>query len=84
MPRDKVLSRIGVVREKIIIFLKYTTFMRGTDVTNQLQASYSSQNRSQKWWHQVFLASGLSYMTDGGENLSYNDVMDGRTVGYVH
>jgi hypothetical protein len=28
--------------------------------------------------------SGLSYMTDGGENLSYNDVTDGRTVGHVH
>jgi hypothetical protein len=26
----------------------------------------------------------LSYMTDGGENLSYNDVTDGRTVGHVH
>jgi hypothetical protein len=28
--------------------------------------------------------AGLSYMTDGGENLSYNDVTDGRTVGHVH
>jgi hypothetical protein len=24
---------------------------------------------------------GLSYMTDGGENLSYKDVTDGQTVG---
>jgi hypothetical protein len=30
------------------------------------------------------LVPGLSYMTDGGENLLYNDVTDGRTVGHVH
>jgi hypothetical protein len=28
--------------------------------------------------------TGLSYMTDAGENLSYNDVTDGWTVGHVH
>jgi hypothetical protein len=29
------------------------------------------------------LQAGLSYMTDGGENLSYNDVTDGWTVGWT-
>jgi hypothetical protein len=33
-------------------------------------------------------SAGLSYMTDRGENLSHNDVMDGRTdgrtVGHVY
>jgi hypothetical protein len=32
------------------------TYMRGVDVADQLQASYSSQTRSHKWWHRVFWA----------------------------
>jgi hypothetical protein len=28
--------------------------MRGVDVSDQLQASYSYQVRSHKWWHRIF------------------------------
>ena len=28
--------------------------MRGVDVANQLRASYSTQDRTHKWWHRVF------------------------------
>jgi hypothetical protein len=56
-PVDIVPRRHGAIRKDIPtspILLKYTTFMRGIDVANQLRASYSSQTRSHKWWHQVF------------------------------
>ena len=33
---------------------KYISHMRGVDVANQLQASYSCQSRSHKWWHRIF------------------------------
>jgi hypothetical protein len=59
MPRDEVLCRNGTVREKIPtspMLVEYTTFMRGVDVADQVRASYSSQNQSHKWWHQVFFA----------------------------
>jgi hypothetical protein len=38
------------------MLVKYTTFMRGVDVANQLQALYSLQSKSHKWWHRIFLA----------------------------
>ena len=59
MSRDKVPRRNGTIREKIPtspMLLEYTTFMRGVDVAYQLQASYSSQSWSHKWWHQTFFA----------------------------
>jgi hypothetical protein len=34
--------------------LEYTTHMRGVDVADQLRASYSTQNCTHKWWHQIF------------------------------
>ena len=52
-----VPKRIGAIREEIqtsLIHLEYTTFMKGVDVADQLQASYSCQNRSHKWWHHLF------------------------------
>jgi hypothetical protein len=52
-----VLLRNGVVRDNIqtfLVHLEYTTHMRGIDVADQLQASYSCQSRSHKWWHHVF------------------------------
>jgi hypothetical protein len=36
-----------------LMHLKYTTHKRGVDVTNHLQAFYSTQNRTHKWWHKV-------------------------------
>jgi hypothetical protein len=54
-----VPRRNGPVREKIPtspVLLEYTIFIRGVDVADQLQASYSSLSRSHKWWHQVFLS----------------------------
>jgi hypothetical protein len=45
MPRDEVPRRNGAVRENIPtspMLVEYTTFMRGVDVADQLQASYSS------------------------------------------
>ena len=36
------------------VLLEYTTFMQGMDVVDQLRASYTSQVRSHKWWHQIF------------------------------
>jgi hypothetical protein len=59
VPRDEVPRRNRSVREKIPtspMLIEYTTFMRGVDVANQLQASYSSQSRSHKWWHRIFFA----------------------------
>jgi hypothetical protein len=59
MLRDKVPRRNGAVSEKIPtspILVEYTTFMRGVDVADHLCASYSSQSRSHKWWHQIFFA----------------------------
>jgi hypothetical protein len=38
------------------MLVEYTTFMRGVNVTDQLQALYSSQSQSHKWWHWIFLA----------------------------
>jgi hypothetical protein len=57
MPRDEVPRRNGAMKERIPTFpmlLKYTTFMRGVDVAEQLQASYSLQSRSYKWLHRIF------------------------------
>jgi hypothetical protein len=58
MPCDEVPHHNGTVREKVPIspmLIEYTTYMRGVDVVDQLQASYSSQSRSHKWWHHVSL-----------------------------
>jgi hypothetical protein len=59
VPVDTVPRRHGAIRENIqtsLVLLEYTTYMRGVDVADQLQASYSSQTRSHKWWHRVFWA----------------------------
>jgi hypothetical protein len=59
VPCDEVPRWNGVVREKIPtspMLLEYTTYTRGVDVADQLQASYSSQSRSHKWWHRVIFA----------------------------
>jgi hypothetical protein len=72
VPVDTVPRRHGVVREKIPtspILLEYTTFMRGVDVADQLRASYSSQTRSHKWWHRVFLA--MLYVTEVNMYIMY-------------
>ena len=62
-----VLRRTGAVRNLIPtspIHLKYTTYMHGVDVADQLRASYSCQIRSHKWWHRIFLVPTRHY---GGE-----------------
>jgi hypothetical protein len=49
-----VPRRNGADREDVMaspIHLEYTTHMRGVDVADQLRASYSTQNRTHKWWH---------------------------------
>jgi hypothetical protein len=59
MPRDEVPRRNGPVHEEIPtlpMLLEYTTYMRGVDVADQLRTFYSSQSRSKKWWHRIFLA----------------------------
>jgi hypothetical protein len=55
-----VLLRNGPIRDTVHtspIDLEYTSRMRGVDVADQLQASYSCQIRSHKWWHRVFFLS---------------------------
>ena len=55
--RHEVPLRNRAVKEDIPtspVLLEYTTFMRGIDVANQLQASYLSLTQSHKWWHCVF------------------------------
>jgi hypothetical protein len=57
VPVDTVPRRNGAVREAIPtspMHVEYTTHMRGVDVADQLRASYSTQNRSHKWWHRIF------------------------------
>jgi hypothetical protein len=57
MPVDTVPQRNGAVCEAIPtspMHVEYTTHMRGVDVADQLWASYSTQNRSHKWWHRIF------------------------------
>jgi hypothetical protein len=52
-----VPRRNGVERENIMtspMHLEYTTHMQGVDVADQLRASYSTQNRTHKWWHRIF------------------------------
>jgi hypothetical protein len=52
-----VPRRNGTVQEDIMtssMHLEYTTHMRGVDVVDQLRASYSTQNRTHKWWHRIF------------------------------
>ena len=59
VPVDTMPWRHGAVWENIQtspILLEYTTYMQRVDVADQLQASYSSQTRSHKWWHRVFWA----------------------------
>jgi hypothetical protein len=59
MPRNEVPRRNEPIWEEIPtspILLEYTTYMRRVDVADQLRASYSSQSRSKKWWHRIFLA----------------------------
>jgi hypothetical protein len=54
IPMYAMKCRNGAVREKIPtspMLIEYTTFMRSVDVADQLQASYSSQSQSHKWWH---------------------------------
>jgi hypothetical protein len=53
-----VPHRNGAIREGIQtshVHFEYMKHMRGVDVVDQLQASYSNQNQSHKWWHGVFL-----------------------------
>jgi hypothetical protein len=57
VPVDTVPRPNGAVREAIPtspMHVEYTTHMRGVEVADQLQASYSTQNRSYKWWHRIF------------------------------
>jgi hypothetical protein len=57
MPRHTVPRRKGAVRKVVPtspMLVKYTTFIKGVDVADQLQVSYSSQSRSHKWWHLIF------------------------------
>jgi hypothetical protein len=57
VPVDMVPRRNGTVREAIPtspMHVEYTTHMRGVDVADQLRVSYSTQNRSHKWWHRIF------------------------------
>jgi hypothetical protein len=54
---DTVPQKNGAVREAIPtspIHVEYTTHMHGVDVVDLLWASYSTQNRSRKWWHRIF------------------------------
>jgi hypothetical protein len=51
------------------IHYKYSEFMRGVDVTDQLHASYSVQLRSYKWWHKI-----LNYVVD--QSLVNNYIID--------
>ena len=54
---DMVPRKHGVVLEQIftsLVLVEYTQHMRGVDVADQLQASYSCQTRSHKWWQRVF------------------------------
>jgi hypothetical protein len=56
MPVHIVPWRNGAVREIVPMspmLVDYTTSMRGVDVAYQLQASYSSQSHSHKWWHRI-------------------------------
>jgi uncharacterized short protein YbdD (DUF466 family) len=60
-PCDKTVITVphcnGAVRENIQtspVLHEYTKDMRGMDVADQLQASYSCQMRSHKWWHYIF------------------------------
>ena len=49
--------RNGAIRKNImmsLIHLEYTMHMRGVDVVDQLRASCSMQNRTHKWWYQIF------------------------------
>jgi hypothetical protein len=36
------------------IHLEYTMHMRVVNVADQLRASYSTQNRTHKWWYRIF------------------------------
>jgi hypothetical protein len=52
MPRRNGADREDVLTS--LMHLEYTTHMWGMDVTYQLHALWSTQNRTHKWWHQVF------------------------------
>jgi hypothetical protein len=57
MPIPTVPRRNRAERKNIMtspMHLEYTTHMRGVDVADQLRASYSTQNCTHKWWHQIF------------------------------
>jgi hypothetical protein len=59
MPVNKVPRRNGAVKDMVPtspMLVEYTTFMRGVDVADQIQASYSSQSCSHKWWYRIFWA----------------------------
>jgi hypothetical protein len=74
VPRDEVPRRNGAVRKKIPtspMLLKYTTFMRGVDVADQLRASYSSLIWSHKWWYQVSFS--LLDITEVNMYIMYKD-----------
>lgn len=54
---DTVPRQNGTVREAIptsSMHVEYTTHIDGVDVADQLRASYSTHNRSHKWWHRIF------------------------------
>ena len=56
MPLSTVPRRVGTIQKDImasLMHLEYTTHKRGVDVTNHLQAFYSTQNCIHKWWHKV-------------------------------
>jgi hypothetical protein len=56
-PVITVPRRNGPIHEDIHtspVHHEYTTRMLGVDVVNQLRASYTSQIRSHKWWHQIW------------------------------
>lgn len=50
-------KRVNEAKIKILsslVYVKYTTYMRGVDVANHLQGEYSCQVQSHKWWHRIF------------------------------
>lgn len=59
MPMDTIIQNNGAVREVVPnspMILEYTTFIKDVDVADQLQALYSSQSRSNKWWYGILWA----------------------------
>ena len=58
-PNSKVLRRIPGLRGPLVVLSspmhrQYVEYMRGVDVTDQLQGNYSSQLGCHKWWVKFF------------------------------